>query len=107
MGRRDQFEDEATAENEDDIRVAAQDFERLLIAPGDWTVSTIYDLIGKLLQLDPAYHRRNVWQVKAKSQFIESLLFGIPIPQILIASKEGQKNSFLVLDGKQRLSTIK
>lgn len=104
---RDQFEDEATAENEDDIRVAAQDFERLLIAPSDWTVSTIYDLIGKQLQLDPAYQRRNVWQAKAKSQFIESLLLGIPIPQILLASKAGQKNSFLVLDGKQRLSTIK
>ena len=73
----------------------------------DWTVSTIYDLIGKQLQLDPAYQRRNVWQAKAKSQFIESLLLGIPIPQILLASKAGQKNSFLVLDGKQRLSTIK
>ena len=98
---RDQFEDETTTENEEDIQVAAQDFERLLIAPSDWTVSTIYDLIGKQLQLDPAYQRRNVWQVKAKSQFIESLLLGIPIPQILLASKAGQKNSFLVLDGKQ------
>lgn len=104
---RDDFENDAAVENEDDIHVAASDFERLLIAPSDWTVSTIYDLIGKQLQLDPAYQRRNVWQAKAKSQFIESLLLGIPIPQILLASKAGQKNSFLVLDGKQRLSTIK
>lgn len=104
---RDQFEDEAATENEDDIHVAATDFERLLIAPSDWTVSTIYDLIGKQLQLDPAYQRRNVWQAKSKSQFIESLLLGIPIPQILLASRAGQKNSFLVLDGKQRLTTIK
>lgn len=104
---RDEFEDNAAVENEDDIHVAAQDFERLLIAPSDWTVSTIYDLIGKQLQLDPAYQRRNVWQAKAKSQFIESLLLGIPIPQILLASKAGQKNAFLVLDGKQRLTTIK
>ena len=104
---RDQFEVDAAAENEDDIHVAATDFERLLIAPSDWTVSTIYDLIGKQLQLDPAYQRRNVWQTKAKSQFIESLLLGIPIPQILLASKAGQKNAFLVLDGKQRLTTIK
>lgn len=104
---RDEFEDAATSENEDDIQVAAHAFERLLIAPSDWTVSTIYELIGKQLQLDPAYQRRNVWQAKAKSQFIESLLLGIPIPQILLASKAGQKNSFLVLDGKQRLNTIK
>jgi len=104
---RDQFEDDAAVENEDDLHVAASDFDRLLIAPSDWTVSTIYDLIGKQLQLDPAYQRRNVWQVQAKSQFIESLLLGIPIPQILLASKAGQKNAFLVLDGKQRLTTIK
>lgn len=104
---RDDFEVDAAAENEDDIKVLAEDFERLLIAPSDWTVSTIYDLIGRQLQLDPAYQRRNVWPSKAKSQFIESLLLGIPIPQILLASKAGQKNSFLVLDGKQRLTTIK
>lgn len=104
---RDQFEDAEATENEDDIHVSAADFERLLIAPSDWTVSTIYELIGKQLQLDPAYQRRNVWQAKAKSQFIESLLLGIPIPQILLASKAGQKNSFLVLDGKQRLTTIR
>jgi hypothetical protein len=104
---RDDFEDDAAVENEEDIQVSSSDFNQLLIAPSDWTVSTIYDLIGKQLQLDPAYQRRNVWQVKAKSQFIESLLLGIPIPQILLASKAGQKNAFLVLDGKQRLSTIK
>ncbi|MGO4315152.1 MULTISPECIES: DUF262 domain-containing protein [Agrobacterium] len=104
---RDQFEIDDALENEDDIKVSPQDFERLLIAPSDWTVSTIYELIGKQLQLDPAYQRRNVWQGKSKSQFIESLLLGIPIPQILLASKAGQKNSFLVLDGKQRLTTIK
>lgn len=104
---RDQFEDESIVENEDDIHVAEEDFSRLLIAPTDWTVGTIYDLIGKQIQLNPEYQRRNVWQVKAKSQFIESLLLGIPIPQILLASKAGQKNAFLVLDGKQRLTTIK
>jgi len=104
---RDQFEDETATENQEDIEVAALEFERLLIAPSDWTVSTIYDLIGKQIQLDPAYQRRNVWQARSKSQFIESLILGIPIPQILLASKTGHKNSFLVLDGKQRLTTIK
>lgn len=104
---RDLFEVEEAVENESDINVLPVDFERLLIAPSDWTVSTIYDLIGKQLHLDPAYQRRNVWQAKSKSQFIESLLLGIPIPQILLASKAGQKNVFLVLDGKQRLTAIK
>ncbi|MBS1070352.1 DUF262 domain-containing protein [Gluconobacter cerinus] len=104
---RDNFEVDGSSEDAEDIRVLPVDFEQLLIAPSDWTVSTIYDLIGKQLQLDPAYQRRNVWQARAKSKFIESLFLGIPIPQILLASKAGQKNSFLVLDGKQRLTTIK
>lgn len=104
---RDQFEDETTTESVDDLGVKPEEFERLVIAPSDWTVSTIYDLLGKQVQLDPAYQRRNVWQATAKSQFIESLFLGIPIPQILLASKAGQKNAFLVLDGKQRLNTIK
>ncbi len=104
---RDQFEDETTTESVDDLGVKPEEFERLVIAPSDWTVNTIYDLLGKQVQLDPAYQRRNVWQATAKSQFIESLFLGIPIPQILLASKAGQKNAFLVLDGKQRLNTIK
>ena len=95
---RDEFEDLESVEGEEDIIVQSEAFERLVIAPSDWTVSTIYDLIGKQLQLDPAYQRRNVWVSKAKSQFIESLILGIPIPQILLATKAGQKNSFLVLD---------
>jgi hypothetical protein len=104
---RDEFEISDAAENEEDLSVSTDEFEKLVIAPSDWTVGTIYTLIGKQLHLDPDYQRRNVWPAKAKSKFIESLILGIPIPQILLASKAGQKNSFLVLDGKQRLTTIK
>jgi hypothetical protein len=104
---RDDFEDEATSETEDDVSVSPDEFSRLSIAPSDWTVGTIYNLIGKQISLDPAYQRRSVWAEHAKSQFIESLMLGIPIPQILLAAPTGHKNSFLVLDGKQRLTTIR
>lgn len=104
---RDEFENEDATEGEDDVVVTAAQFEELVIAPSDWTVSTIYNLIGKQLELDPAYQRRNVWAQRSKSKFIESLMLGIPIPQILLASRAGQKNAFLVLDGKQRLTAIK
>jgi hypothetical protein len=104
---RDQFEYSDPVESEEDLSVSPAQFEKLVIAPSDWTVGTIYALLGKQVQLDPAYQRRNVWAEKAKSRFIESLILGIPIPQILLASRPSQKNAFLVLDGKQRLTAIK
>jgi hypothetical protein len=103
---RDDFEDEGSIESQEDIRVDAVDFADVLIAPNDWTVGTLNSLIGNRIKLDPNYQRRNVWKEKAKSQFIESLILGIPIPQILLAAKSGQKSEFFVLDGKQRLLAI-
>jgi hypothetical protein len=41
----------------------------------------------------------------AKSLFIESLILGVPIPQILLADGIGSSR-YLVIDGKQRLLTI-
>jgi len=38
------------------------------------------------------------------SKLIESIITGIPIPQIFLYEKS--KNTFLVIDGQQRLMTI-
>ena len=105
--RDEEFEASETSENSSDLTTTADDFNNLLIAPADWTIGTLYSQIGGQIDLDPAFQRRNVWNPKAKSGFIESLFLGIPIPQILLSAKKGQKSSFLVLDGKQRLLTIK
>ncbi|WP_081724576.1 DUF262 domain-containing protein [Asticcacaulis sp. YBE204] len=94
-------------EDEGETTVTGEDFSQLIIAPSDWTVQTLHSQIGKQIDLDPEFQRRNVWNSKSKSIFIESLLLGIPIPQILLSSKPNQKNNFVVLDGKQRLLTIK
>ena len=45
-----------------------------------------------------------VWDIKRASKLIESLLIGLPIPQIFLY--EEKKNKFLVIDGQQRLMTI-
>lgn len=105
--RDEDFESLEATEQTDDYNLSDDDFGNLVIAPADWTIGTLYDQIGKQIDLDPAFQRRNVWSPSAKSSFIESLLLGIPIPQILLSSKPGERNSFLVLDGKQRLLTIK
>lgn len=100
-------EDFDPTEESIDFELTGDSFSELVIAPADWTIGSLYSQIGKQIDLDPAFQRRNVWAPAAKSRFIESLFLGIPIPQILLSSRIGQKNSFLVLDGKQRLLTLK
>lgn len=105
--RDEDFESEETTEESSDLHLTEDDFRNLLVAPADWTIGTLYNQIGKQIDLDPDFQRRNVWNTQSKSRFIESIFLGIPIPQILLSAKPGHKSSFLVLDGKQRLLTIK
>jgi hypothetical protein len=52
----------------------------------------------------PAFQRNYVWDMKRASKLIESLIIGLPIPQIFLY--EEANNTFLVIDGQQRLMTI-
>lgn len=56
------------------------------------------------LKLNPAYQRLFRWDQDHKVRFIESILIGIPIPEIFVAQKEDGK--WDVVDGVQRISTL-
>lgn len=56
------------------------------------------------IKLNPAYQRLFRWDDEHKTRFIESILIGIPIPQIFVAQKEDGK--WDIVDGLQRISTI-
>lgn len=56
------------------------------------------------LILNPAYQRIFRWDLEHKTNFIESILLGIPIPEIFVAQDTTGK--WTVVDGVQRLSTI-
>ncbi|QPO08232.1 Protein of unknown function DUF262 [Sulfitobacter pontiacus] len=101
------FEEDEAAEGGDDYRIAPSDFTDIFVIPSDWTVSTLRQELVDIVDLEPHFQRRSVWTTRAKSKFIESLILGIPIPQILLAERQDERNQFLVLDGKQRLSSIK
>lgn len=101
------FEEAEPQEDAETEGVTISDFDGLILAPSDWTVGTVYEQIGKQIDLDPDFQRRNVWSAKAKSAFIESIFLGVPIPQVLLSSRRETKNAYIVLDGKQRLTTIK
>ncbi|HIF9381340.1 TPA: DUF262 domain-containing protein [Photobacterium damselae] len=56
------------------------------------------------LRLDPAFQRLFRWKDAQKTKLIESILIGIPIPEIFVAQKND--GTWHVVDGVQRLSTI-
>ncbi len=71
----------------------------------DWTVETI---ISQLQQgnvvLSPKFQRRDAWREIRKSQYIESLLIGLPVPQIVLV--ENEQGKYFILDGKQRTLSL-
>ncbi|RLA75337.1 MAG: DUF262 domain-containing protein [Epsilonproteobacteria bacterium] len=56
------------------------------------------------IELAPSYQRGNVWTPKQKSELIESILMGIPLP--LMYFFENSQGIYQVVDGKQRLTTL-
>jgi len=84
-----------------------EEISGIVVAGTDWTTATIVDqLVRENIQLNPRFQRRDAWNITRKSRFIESIILGFPIPQIVLASNEKQRGKFIVLDGKQRLLTI-
>ncbi|HCR3183398.1 TPA: DUF262 domain-containing protein [Morganella morganii] len=103
------FEYEEQAENEDDVElVEGTDFSAAVVSGTDWTTETIINQINKSnIQLNPDFQRRDAWDKARKSNFIESLILGLPIPQLVLAERKDQRGAYIVLDGKQRLLSIR
>lgn len=55
--------------------------------------------------LNPDFQRNEVWTMEKKCRLIESLMLKIPIPMFYVSADE--KGNFYVVDGLQRLSTIR
>lgn len=53
----------------------------------------------------PYFQRSYVWLQPEASQFIESLLLGLPVPGVFLA-KEGETQRMLIIDGQQRLKSL-
>lgn len=55
--------------------------------------------------LNPDFQRNEVWTMEKKCRLIESLMLKIPLPMFYVSADE--KGVFFVVDGLQRLSTIR
>jgi hypothetical protein len=73
----------------------------------DWTVSTVIDQLRRgRFDLEPGFQRRDVWSDRRRSMFVESLVLGIPVPQLILAERQDARGRFIVLDGKQRIRSL-
>lgn len=65
------------------------------------------------LEIRPPYQRQPVWSAKQKCALIESILLGLPIPELYVQhtidsseSKGTDRSVFAVVDGQQRIRTV-
>lgn len=72
--------------------------------PNDFNILTLFTLIDNGVIKMPPFQRNYVWDEKRASKLIESIILGLPIPQVFLY--EQGKNSFYVIDGQQRLLSI-
>lgn len=54
--------------------------------------------------LDPDFQRNEVWNMRQKSELVESVVMGIPLPLIYLA--ETVEGKLVIVDGRQRLTTF-
>ena len=80
--------------------------------PNDININIVTRTIGQLIDmlryneiLIPSYQRLpNLWKIRQKSRFIESLMLNLPIP--LFYFDEAEDKKWRVIDGLQRISTL-
>ncbi|MGB7758192.1 MAG: DUF262 domain-containing protein, partial [Bryobacteraceae bacterium] len=80
---------------------------RIRVETKPMVISLLMDRIkNHEIDLTPGFQRKGgIWSPKAKSQLIESLLIRIPLPAFYMDGSDESK--WLVVDGLQRLSTLK
>lgn len=87
--------------------VSADGVGSLVVYSRDWTVETILRQIEQdNIDLNPKFQRRNAWNDVKRSKLIESLIIGVPVPEIVLAEDQTKRKSFIVIDGKQRLLAL-
>lgn len=92
---------DSPSQEEDDAEIDEFD---IVSSPNDWNFLTIVSFLESGSMKIPAFQRNYVWDKKRASKLIESLLIGLPVPQVFLY--EESRNNFLVIDGQQRLLSL-
>jgi uncharacterized protein with ParB-like and HNH nuclease domain len=63
-------------------------------------ISTLRTMIEEQIKLSPDFQRRDRWDTKKQSRFVESIIMNVPVPPVFLG--EDRYGSYVVLDGRQR-----
>lgn len=89
------------AENRDESSISEYE---ITAAPTDFNVMTLKNFVDRKWLRIPGFQRHYVWDLPRASKLIESLILGLPVPQIFLYERE--RNNNLLIDGQQRLMSI-
>lgn len=67
-------------------------------------ISTLKTMVEEQIKLSPDFQRRDRWDTKKQSRFVESIIMNVPVPPVFLG--EDKYGSYVVLDGRQRLTAI-
>ena len=76
----------------------------IVSSPNDFNTKTLVDFIDSSVVTIPGFQRNYVWDIKRASRLIESLVVGLPVPQVFLY--ERARDEFVLIDGQQRLMSI-
>ena len=96
------------------IGTEVEDEEDYAIAPVRYGITSFgvdFDVEGLCRRIRrgeivvPHFQRSYVWSLRQASRFIESLLLGLPVPEVFL-SRDFDADKYVVIDGQQRLKSI-
>jgi hypothetical protein len=82
----------------------SQQMRQIISQKIDLPISTLPEMIREQINLNPEFQRRDRWDEEKQSRFVESIIMNVPIPPVFLG--EDQYGSYVVLDGRQRLTAI-
>lgn len=94
------FEDEIYADGEDIVEYD------ITPSPRDLTPANIVDMIDSGIIEIPLFQRNFVWDIKKASKLVESVILGLPVPELFFYSDGDDDTTYKVIDGQQRLLSI-
>lgn len=75
-------------------------------SPRDLTPASIVDMIDSNIIEVPLFQRNYVWDIKKASKLVESLILGLPVPELFFYSEGDENNTYKIIDGQQRFLSI-
>lgn len=100
-GETEKYEDYAA---DADVSMSEYDIYDISAVPSDFNVMTLKQLVDNGWVRIPGFQRHFVWDLSRASKLIESLILGLPVPQLFLY-KQG-RDRHLLIDGQQRLMSI-